>query len=303
MDKNEILSLIKLIDDPDDEIYAIVKNKILEQPEVFKDYLEDYLIFSQDENAKHRAKTLLEKITYNDAINQLRYYLNTPNHTLIEGVLLLEPFFNKSVDTNKIRLEFENLMKKLWLKAKNKSPLDNLIVFCQTIFEEGYDVNAKTKDELDNNNDPSSLEYLFSTKKMEVNTSMLLLLLIAERFKIPLATLFLNQYLPGFLAYYDDEKNIKYDSYDNINCLVFPNSKTKTLGLIPSQYHHIFDSIKKEKDKSVGIKSNDQFLLSYFRVRNLMSFSLEKRGKYLGINTDDLDKMEIIFERLLTNQL
>ncbi|MEF8984401.1 MAG: hypothetical protein V5A51_07395, partial [Bacteroidales bacterium] len=86
---DEIKALVKLLDDPNEEIYNQVSGRLLDQGYDVIPKLEAAWEQSFDEKIQSRLENLIQEIQFNSAKNNFREWAMTGGEDLFEGAFLL----------------------------------------------------------------------------------------------------------------------------------------------------------------------------------------------------------------------
>lgn len=216
MNKNEIVSLLRLLEDPDKKVYELVKDKILENGEFFKIYLENYYSFSSNNLGIDRSEDLLNEIFFTKFEEKLINYLSSPSPQLADGVFLMETYFNRDVDIKQIEANFDGILRTIWIELNNQlTGIEKVRVISKILFEEHkfkkYPIGEFNSEFL-------SLTNCLSYKKYVAPTISLLYCMIAQQTEIPIYPLD----IPGvFMLGYVDAELADAVFTDSNNGIVF----------------------------------------------------------------------------------
>jgi len=216
MNKNEIVSLLRLLEDPDYKVYEIVRDKILENGDFFKIYLENYHSFSSNTLGIDRSEELLDEIFYEKFENKLKKFLSKPDPQLAEGVFLLETFFNRDVDIAQIEAYFDDILRSVWIELNPQlTGIEKVKVINKVLFEE---LKFKKHPVGEFNPEYLSITGALSYKKYVAPTISLIYCMIAQQTDVPVYPLD----IPGiFLLGYLDEELADTVFNDSSNGIVF----------------------------------------------------------------------------------
>jgi hypothetical protein len=264
MNNNEIISLLRLLEDPDKSVYEIVRGKILENGEFFRIYLENYHSFSSNNLGIERSENILDEIFWLKFEKKLKDYAANPEPQLAEGVFLIETYFNRDVDINQIEAYFDSILREVWIELNNQlTGIEKVKVISKILFTEN---KFKKYPAGEFNPDYLSITNCLSYKKYVAPTISLLFSMIAQQTDIAVYPLD----IPGiFLLGYVDEELAEAVFAENQNGIVF--------------YFHPYDEgilvnqqivEKYIKDNKVDISINKIKVLSY---KDYLSFIFELR--------------------------
>ncbi|MDD3686926.1 MAG: transglutaminase family protein [Bacteroidales bacterium] len=264
MNNNEIISLLRLLEDPDKSVYEIVRGKILENGEFFRIYLENYHSFSSNNLGIERSENILDEIFWIKFEKKLKDYTLNPNPQLAEGVFLLETYFNRDVDVNQIEAYFDSVLREVWIELNNQlTGIEKVKIISKILFSEN---KFKKYPAGDFNPEYLSITNCLSYKKYVAPTISLLFSMIAQQTDIPVYPLD----IPGiFLLGYVDEELAEAVFAGNQNGIVFYFHPYDEGVLINQQIVE-----KYIKDNKIDLRINKIRVLSYI---NYLSFIFELR--------------------------
>ena len=264
MNNNEIISLLRLLEDPDKSVYEIVRGKILENGEFFRIYLENYHSFSSNNLGIERSENILDEIFWIKFEKKLKDYTLNPNPQLAEGVFLLETYFNRDVDVNQIEAYFDSVLREVWIELNNQlTGIEKVKIISKILFSEN---KFKKYPAGDFNPEYLSITNCLSYKKYVAPTISLLFSMIAQQTDIPVYPLD----IPGiFLLGYVDEELAEAVFAENQNGIVFYFHPYDEGVLINQQIVE-----KYIKDNKIDLRINKIRVLSYI---NYLSFIFELR--------------------------
>lgn len=219
MDAKEIDSLIKLLDDPDTEIFSHVTEKIKEYgPEVIA-YLEKAWEESLDAQLQERIENLVHQLQFEHVKTDLQLWTLSGSFDLLQGILIINRYQYPDLDEQKIINQLEDIKREVWVQlmydmsALEKVKLLNHVFF--TIF--GFGGNTK------NYHDPqnSYLNQVLESKKGNQITLSIIYSTIAQKLDIPVYGINLPQHF--ILGYVD--KAQEYDTQGGVLFYINPFNK------------------------------------------------------------------------------
>lgn len=264
MTKKEIISLLKLLEDPDEKVYQVIKERIMTNSEFFKIYLENFHSLSDNSLAIERSEEILDEIFITDFLKELEKFLNKENPYLYEGVFLFETYFNRDIDKNQLEAYYDELQRALWMEFNdNLTSIEKIRVLNKIIFKE---FKFKKYPIGDFNPDYLSITSCLSYRKFIAPSILLLYSMLAQQNNIPLYPV----KIPGIflMAFYmkDADKNRIVENSNGIVFFIHPFDEGTIVG------HEIIE--KYLKDNKIDININDisimtylDFLLFYFQLR------------------------------------
>lgn len=187
----EINALIKLLDDPDQEVFKTVRNKILDYGKIIIPTLEQEWEKTEDELLQERIEQIIDTVNFNTIKDRLNSWLKTPNHDLKDGAFILSEFQYPGVD----KTEFENIFKRIyqscWLEINEYlTPLEKVNILNSIIYSSYKFYGEETTQLL-----PSSffLSEVIHTRKGNNFSLGVIYLLLCKKLDIPIYAIKLPQ--------------------------------------------------------------------------------------------------------------
>jgi hypothetical protein len=266
LNKNEIVSLLRLLEDPDVKVYELVKDKIMQNGEFFKIYLENYHSFSSNNLGIERSEGLLDEIFFEKFEAKLKKYLSKPDPQLAEGVFLLETYFNRDVDVNQIEANFDTILRNVWIELNPQlTGIEKVKVINRVLFEE---LKFKKYPVGEFNHEYLSITGNLSYKKYIAPTISLIYCMIAQQTDIPIFPIEIQGIF--LLGYVDKELADAVFSEDN-NGIVFYFHPYDEGSLINQQVIEKYLNDNKIETKISSIKTQNylEYLSFIFSLRVL----------------------------------
>ncbi|MXV17639.1 transglutaminase-like domain-containing protein [Hufsiella ginkgonis] len=204
----EIASLIKLLDDPDQEISGHVEEKLLSYGNDVIEYLEDAWEQSFDAILQERIEDLVHRIQYQNMKTELELWYLSGAFDLLQGVIIVNKYQYPDLDDIKIIGQIEEIKREVWLQllydmsAVEKIKLINHVLY--TIY--GFSGNTT------NHQDPqnSYISQVLETKKGNQILLAIIYSVIAQKLDIPVYGVNLPQHF--ILAYVDESQESDFES-------------------------------------------------------------------------------------------
>lgn len=210
MDQNrEISALLKLIDDPDDEVFGAVSNKIVEFGKPIIANLEDLWEHTEDEGIQTRIELLIHRLHYTDLTEDFRQWSLSGHYDLMLGAMLAAKFQYPDLATAPILQEIEKVRRNVWLELNNYlTPLEQIRIVTGILY--GYYGLKGTEISYSNVND-FLLHKVLETKKGNQLSNGILYLIICELLDIPVKAIgipkqfVLAYFKPGYSTEQNDQ--------------------------------------------------------------------------------------------------
>jgi regulator of sirC expression with transglutaminase-like and TPR domain len=150
--EKEIKALFKLIDDPDEEVYNTISNRLLNYGSPIIPDLENLWENTLEETTLERIELMIYKLRIQDLRESIINWKNTDNPSLFEGALLITQFQHPEIAIDNLRHQMEKIRRNIWLELNNYlTPLEQANVLRNILFNyyqiKGTEVNYEKPDE------------------------------------------------------------------------------------------------------------------------------------------------------------
>ncbi len=201
-ENNEISALFHLIDDPDEEVFTSVSERIVSMGRAIIPNLEHLWENTPDEGVQERIEMLIHKLHFRDLVNDFTNWKNG-SCDLLEGALLVSRYqFPELLATVPLQ-EIEKIRRNIWLELNSYlTPLEQVNVITGILYsyyklkgnEVAYDI---AEDFL--------LNKVIENKKGNAITNGILYLIICELLDIPVRAINIPRQF--ILGYFDIDYN------------------------------------------------------------------------------------------------
>src|SRR5215213_39857 len=124
---NEISALLNLIDDPDEEVFGAVSNRIIDFGRTIIPNLEHLWETTPNEHIQERIELIIHRLHYTDLTEDFRQWALAGHHDLLVGALLVSKFQFPELSTSATLLEVEKIRRNIWLELNNYlTPLEQI---------------------------------------------------------------------------------------------------------------------------------------------------------------------------------
>lgn len=131
----EIRALLQLIDDPDDEVFDTVANRLLGFGREIIPNLEQLWEATVDEGLQERIETLIHRVHFNDLQDEFLEWSNSKNPELLRGAILVAKYQFPDLNIPSILTQFDQIRRSIWLELNNYlTPLEQVNVFNSILY-------------------------------------------------------------------------------------------------------------------------------------------------------------------------
>ncbi|TKC00301.1 transglutaminase-like domain-containing protein [Pedobacter cryophilus] len=200
MNEKEIASLIKLLDDPDPQIFEHIEDKLLSYGNQVITYLESAWEKSFDAILQERLENLVHKIQYNNAKEDLALWYQSGGFDLLRGILIINRYQYPDLNEEKIINQIEAIKRDIWLQMMYEASPVEKVKLINHIFYNVYGFSGNTANHQDPQN--SYLSQVLESKKGNQISLAIIYSIIAQKLDIPIYGVNLPQH---FILAYTDE--------------------------------------------------------------------------------------------------
>ena len=115
----EINALFHLLDDPDQEVFDTVANKILLFGKEIIPNLEHLWENTFDESIQERIELLIHRVHYQDLQEAMRVWATTGTQDLLQGAILAARYQYPDLAAAQVNTEIERIKRNIWLELNN----------------------------------------------------------------------------------------------------------------------------------------------------------------------------------------
>ena len=131
----EITALLRLIDDPDDEVYDTVASTLLNYGKEIIPKLEQLWETTGDESVQERIEMLIHRVHFNDLQFDFMEWSRAKQPELLRGAILIARFQFPDLDVKSILTQFDQMKRNIWLELNSYlSPLEQVNVFNSILY-------------------------------------------------------------------------------------------------------------------------------------------------------------------------
>jgi len=126
----EIGALLRLIDDPDLEVYDTVATKLFQYGKEIIPRLEQLWEITHDEAVQERIELLIHRVHFNQLQQDVLEWSQSKHPELLRGALLVARFQYPDLNLPAILTQFDQMRRNIWLELNNYlTPLEQVNIF------------------------------------------------------------------------------------------------------------------------------------------------------------------------------
>ena len=135
MSNNEISALLRLIDDPDNEVYDTVANKLMDYGKEIIPKLEQLWEHTIDVSIQSRIELLIHRVHFNELQQDFLEWSKAENPDLLKGAILIARYQYPDLSLAYILTQFEHMRRNIWMELNNYlTPLEQANVINSILY-------------------------------------------------------------------------------------------------------------------------------------------------------------------------
>lgn len=205
---SEIEALIKLLDDPDDEIFSHVEDKLISfGPQVIS-LLENAWENSFNAVLQERLENIVHRIQFSSLKQDLTLWHHSGAFDLLQGALIVNRYQYPDLNEEKVVLEIENMKREIWLNLQYEMSSIEKVKLVNHVFYNQFGFSGNTK----NHHDPlnSFIGNVMESRKGNQISLAIIYTCLAQKLDIPIYGINLPQH---FILGYLDESSADDHNY------------------------------------------------------------------------------------------
>jgi regulator of sirC expression with transglutaminase-like and TPR domain len=217
----EIFALVRLIDEPDQEIYKLIREKILTHGIEAVSFLEKAWDNDPNKILQERLEEIIHTIQYNNIQIEIKKWKEIGSHNLLLGYILITKYQYPEFDEEKIKLELDRIKQDIWLELNDELTGFEKVKIINRILFDLYKFEGNTANMFSPIN--SYLINLLETKKGNQISLSLLYLILAQMLNLPVYGVNLPEHF--VLAYMNEFCEVDTEKIDSVIFYINPYSK------------------------------------------------------------------------------
>lgn len=201
----EIDALVKLLDDPDEEVYQHVQERLLTYGIEVVSYLESAWEQSLNTVLQERIENLVHIIQFTTIKEDLNLWFQSGAFDLLQGALIINRYQYPDLDEQHVINQIEEIKREIWVGLQYEMSSIEKIKLINHVFYNQYGFSGNTKNHHDPQN--SYLNQVLESKKGNQISLAILYATLAQKLDIPVYGVNLPQHF--ILGYIDDSNEEK----------------------------------------------------------------------------------------------
>lgn len=196
VENKEISALFHLIDDPDEEVFHSVTNKLISFGRAIIPNLENLWENTPDANLQNRIELIIQKLHFRDLTEEFIRW-KSGNCELLQGALLVSKCMYPDTPSTKTLHEIEKIRRNIWLELNSYlTPLEQVSVISGILFSyykiQGNEISYDIAEDF-------LVSKLIENKRGNAFSNGILYLILCEMLDVPIyAVQIPRQFILGF---------------------------------------------------------------------------------------------------------
>ncbi len=219
-----VKAMIRLLDDPDNEIYNHISDELVAIGRDVVPILEEAWSGAFDPLLQERIETIVHKIQFETLKLDLQRWAVAGATDLLTGTLLMARYQYPDLDEEKTRVSLNKIRKDIWLELnEHMTPQEQVLVFNKVLFEiHGFTGNTANFHAPQN----SFINTVLETKKGNPLLLSIIYSILAQQLDVPIYGVNLPEHF--ILAYQDIRGNSSVEyTYPEAGILFYINAFSK----------------------------------------------------------------------------
>lgn len=203
----EIYALVKLLDDPDPEVFRHVEKRLVEHGNEVIEYLEDVWEHAPDAILQQRIENVVHQIQFNSVKEDLNLWFQSGAFDLLKGALIINRYQFPDLDEQKMVNQIEEIKREIWLNLQYEMSSIEKVKLINHVFYNVYGFRGNTNNHIDPQN--SYINKVLESKKGNQISLAIIYATLAQKLDIPIYGINLPQHF--ILGYLDESKKNEPD--------------------------------------------------------------------------------------------
>lgn len=273
MERNKVLALITLLDDPSDEIFSTVEGELLKEEVDIVPDLEKAWESTYDSTYQRRLENLIHTLQFKDVKGRLRQWLAAPED-LLYGAWLVARYQYPGLRYEELDLKLNQLRKDVWLELNDHlTALEKVRVINHILFDvHGFGRNTTNFMAAQN----SLICDVLDTRKGNPISLSVIYSVVAQRLGLPVYGVNLPKNF--ILAYLDDGGDlVSGNKGEEISILFYLNPINKGAVLGRKEIEFFVKQQKLEPNPSYYLPCSNKDIVQ--RMLNNLVFAFESSNQ------------------------
>lgn len=179
----ELKAMVQLLDDPDPEIFGMIREKLLSMGKPVVPALEEVWERTIDSILQERIENIIHEIHFDDVKSQLKHWREHDNDNLLKGAIIIARYQYPDLEIHKITRAFELIFKDIEREIEMvDTPVEKIRVINHVLFDIHRFLGNRQNYHAPTNN---YINHVLESKKGNHLLLSVIYILVARHFKLP----------------------------------------------------------------------------------------------------------------------
>ncbi len=260
IENEEIKALFHLIDDPDEEVFSTVSDRLISFGRGILPNLENLWENTYDESLQKRIEMVIQRLHFRDLKDDLLKWKESPTD-LLHGAMLVSKYINPELNLTPTLQEVEKIRRNVWLELNSYlTPLEQIGVISGILFSyykfRGNEVSYEIPEDF-------LIHKLIENKRGNALSNGILYTALCQILDVPVTPINIPRQF--ILAYFSDEydyESFKKRNTERLNFFIDPlNGQVYSQKDVDNYFKRISVSPQSSYYEKLGNKRIVQYLL------------------------------------------
>lgn len=264
--KKDLDSLIRLLDDPDEEVFTVVQNKLFTEGISVIKKLESVWERSEDPTVQKRIEQLSHDIHFKFIVNEFKGWINLDDEDLLFPLLIISKFQFPDLDIEQYRNGFLAILREVEAElTPGLTPLEQVKIIDHILFQEHKFVRTFTGFKSPEN---YLISNLVTSGKGNIMSLTLFYIIVGQQLQLPLYGI----NLPDNFAVAYVNPHVSKDHFDRKDVMFYINPANKGAVFSKLEIDDFLKRIGRQKSESYYTPISNQHSLEIYMESLLKSF-------------------------------
>ena len=200
LENNEIKALLHLLDDPDEDVFVSVSEKIVSFGKSIIPNLEHLWENVQNPYTQERIEQLIHRLHFRDLSDEFSLWLDDENASLLSGSLIVAKYHFPDINTSLILLEIEKIRRNVWIELNAYlTPMERVSILNSIFYNYYKQIGVEVSYD---NPDQFLINKALETKSGNAISNGIVYLILCHLLDIPVSAIHIPRQF--ILAYFDE---------------------------------------------------------------------------------------------------
>jgi regulator of sirC expression with transglutaminase-like and TPR domain len=271
---NELDALVRLMDEPNEDIFVEIRNKVLSYGLKAIPLLEEAWTNTFGDNDSDRIESVIEEIRINELSSDLSKWVAESDKDIIYGLLIISRYFSPKIDEDYYYEQFEKLFRETWLEINDNLTALEKITVVNHVFYDVYQFVGNHEKSYSSDN--YLLNKVFDHKIGNALSLGILYIAITQKLNIPIFGVNLPENF--VLVYMDDSFNNNLSTkFSRDDILFYINPANRGAIFTHNEVKHYLKQMEIQNTPEYYLPCSNSEVIKRFISDLILSFENENK--------------------------